>query len=728
MTRRFQVLIRTAAATGFPEFTESKLQELSQPFLATYSLEALLHVESVSAAISDISVDSIPGGIECCLAYSRQRLEEIESNSKGSVPEELSDASKDDHSDEWQVTSTAGPAWGALVSGYPASDPLIRVGKVLEFKLGLEISGEWSRKHKREIVEFGGRTLMKRNEFENQLRYSVRYAESQFVDKFRAREIPGLNRRYQFEAYSGIYGYSSTPYTGGSAGLALSILCMAALDGLRVRNRQRRIHPGTAFTGQIDLSGNVLSVDDTEISVKTRAVFRSSCTRFVVPEGNYDTARKTLDELNNEHSNRPLELISATNVSDIYESDLISSEKAVSVPSLAISRARRKRKTLLATVSSAVAIVALAAVAMFSAVFFTKNLNSARFDGQRIELVNRFNRVYKEVELPYRVNIKGDNNYMDTSGKSHRLVIEDITGDGNRELLFIGVGVNSADTDHFGTIHVHLFDKDGNEKSHIVAFDSIEVTLGEDRGVVRDVSYNKDAVVDLDGDGFKEVVLYFVQRLWASSGVTVYSLKNKTTQTFMHHGNIQNLIVTDYDGDGFQDIVLTAECNYVWNSVLIVLDPEHVKGSSPLSEEIPRFVGFDDNVAKYVIFMPKSVVFKAQHGVVENYAERPNIETLFVNDNERVEIGVCEWQMEKTCAVLLYTFGPDWSCIKVFPTNPYNQEYKRLVQKGENELQGIEYKDYLESLKSKFRYLDGDTLTSRPVINSGYKAVVNESS
>ncbi len=39
MTRRFQVLIRTAAATGFPEFTESKLQEPDVYKLADYYID-----------------------------------------------------------------------------------------------------------------------------------------------------------------------------------------------------------------------------------------------------------------------------------------------------------------------------------------------------------------------------------------------------------------------------------------------------------------------------------------------------------------------------------------------------------------------------------------------------------------------------------------------------------------------------------------------------------------
>jgi hypothetical protein len=78
--------------------------------------------------------------------------------------------------------------------------------------------------------------------------------------------------------------------------------------------------------------------------------------------------------------------------------------------------------------------------------------------------------------------------------------------------------------------------------------------------------------------------------------------------------------------------------------------------------------------------------------------------------------------------VLLYTFGADWSCEEVFGTDPYKEKYDVLVGRGEKALLGIEYEDYLESLKGKFRYLDGDTLTSIPVINSDYKAMLNKSS
>ncbi len=731
LLREFAILSLGTMIEQRPEFSLSIYlhshgkyigESLSQLFLATYSYETLRQVESVSAALCDVSSEYIPGGRDVCLTYTKQRLEEIESDSIGSAHEEVSATSEDDRSDDWQVTSKAGPVWGALVTGYPPNNPIVSVGKVLEFKLGLEISGEWSRKHKRETVEFGGSTLMKKDEFENQLRESVRYAESQFVEKYKAREIPGLNRRYQFEAYSGIHSYSNTPYTGGSAGLAKSLLSMTALDGLRVRSRQRRIHSGTACTGQIDSEGNVLGVKDSEIPAKTKAVFRSSCSRFVVPEKNFDTARKTLDELNSEHPDRHLELIAAANVRDVYESDDISSEKMVSVPSIAINKARRKRKTLLASISSAVAIVALAVVGIFSLVFFTEDVSSVRFDGHRIEFVNRFDRVYKEFELPYHVNVKGDNNYTDTSGKSHRLIIDDITGDGNRELLFIGVAVNSGSTDHFGTVNVHLFDEEGDELSHVEAFDSVKMTTKDGSRFIRDISYNKDVVVDLNGDRFKEVVLYFVERLWAPSGVVVFSLKEKSAQTFFHNGNLQNLIVDDCDDDGVPDIIVTTECNYIDTSALIVLDPDHVQGSSPKLKGL-QFDGYEGNVAKYMIFLPQSIVFKNQ-----SKNERPSIRTLFLNTAGRVQIGVCEYKLPDTCASLLYEFSADWNCASVSDTDPYWKEFIKYYDDGDIERNSDEYDDYLNSLKSEFRYLNGDTLTFTPGMNSGYMAHANETS
>ena len=288
---------------------------------------------------------------------------------------------------------------------------------------------------------------------------------------------------------------------------------------------------------------------------------------------------------------------------------------------------------------------------------------------------------------------------------------------------FIGVEANSKDTDYFGTLHVHLFNNEGDEIRHVAAFDSIGMAIEDTTLYFRDVSYRKDAVIDLDGDGFKEVVLYFVDRLYFPSGVTVFSVKDEVARTFIHAGHIQQMIVDDYDDDGLSDIVVAAECSRTDNSVLIVLDPRHIQGSSPPLDWV-RFPGYEQNVAKYLILMPKSVVFDAQYGVERNYAERPNIRTLFVTENDRVQIGVCEWNMCNTCAVLLYTFGPDWRCTEVGTTEPYDQEFDRLKKDGHKQLRGITKNEYLESLKSGFRYLDGKAFIAGPVMNSGYRELM----
>jgi hypothetical protein len=286
--------------------------------------------------------------------------------------------------------------------------------------------------------------------------------------------------------------------------------------------------------------------------------------------------------------------------------------------------------------------------------------------------------------------------------------------------------VNSDDTDHFGTIHVHLFNRKGEELRHVVAFDSFEVTLGEESEFFRDVGYNRDVIMDLDGDGFKEVIIYFVERLWAPSGVTMYSLKDETSSTFMHCGHIQRFIVNDYDKDGTYDIIVAAECCYTNNSALIVLDPDHIKGSSPHIEGIPRFAGYDNNIAKYLILMPKSEIFKAQYEVVENYAQRPNIKSLFVTDDEHVQIGVCEWDFEKTGAVLLYKFGSDWRCTNVFGTGPYEKKFHELLRNGEIDVNGMKYREYERSLANQFLYMDGDTFVSKPTVNSSYTEFVKQ--
>lgn len=106
-------------------------------------------------------------------------------------------------------------------------------------------------------------------------------------------------------------------YTGRSFGALLALLLVIELRKRLFPNLRFGLGSDLSVTGGIDADGNLLPTGEEAIGLKTKAVFFSFSSAFILPEDDLEHARKTLNDLQKKYPGRKLELIPVRNINEI---------------------------------------------------------------------------------------------------------------------------------------------------------------------------------------------------------------------------------------------------------------------------------------------------------------------------------------------------------------------------------------------------------------------------
>jgi len=602
----------------------------------------------------------------------------------------------------------------SLNDSYP---DLFSLGKTVRAEVSLRIHGEASlRGGSKPFVGFRGRVLEHDDPFATQLMRAVAFAEGYFSSGLGKPEITRLPREYTF----GVSGEESSPdwarlFTGGSAGLGFALVSMTAIDGLHVRRNERLIRSDSAFTGGIDAEGAVLPVSNESIRHKVRSVFFSHNRRLVVPSVNRDAAGESLVELKGKYPGREIEIIPADTVEEVYGDERITEPKRVPASLVVGGRIGRRRRAVFAGV---LAVFLAVMLSILLPPRLAGEMKEARFEGREIRFYNRYGFNYESYELPYHMKVKENNEYTDTSSKSHRIRIDDVDGDGISELVFIGVEAGEGATRPEGRIHVHLFSNDGKEVHHIETMDSIRFNWYGDMASYRNFCYCRDELTDIDDDGYKELILSINHSPMWFSAILNIDLETGHVQEFVHFGHMIRFITGDFDRDGSKEIIAGGECNAISPGVVVVLDPENMEGSSPAIDFV-RFPDFERNVAKYYMLVPRTIVCDSTRS-----CDRPYVATLERFDDGRLKVGVWEGRDPDggSANSLLYFIDQHWRCVGVTWTTPYVKRFRKVrdLEDTDDATAHNAIVDYLDRMKKEFRYYNGTGFEYEPVVNRGY--------
>jgi hypothetical protein len=600
-------------------------------------------------------------------------------------------------------SATDSPVWIPVTLHPLSSLPSLVTGRMIQGQLGIELTGEWSlRRRYKPVVAFDGRILERDDPFAEQLRAAVSIAEHIFITKNGQRELARLPREYLF-AFSGsdMETAQARAYTGGSAGLGFTLLALQEIDRIRFRRCTRRMKRRIAVTGSVAGDGSVMPVDDANIEAKMRAVFFSACTHFVVPEGNRATAEAVLKRLHEEFPNRELELVPVSSVMEAYRDERIFEEERIPAGAIALKKAIRKRKHIIAAVSL---IAAVAVMLLLIPPIFVREIHTFRVEHDTLYFINRFGVTFDSYKLGYHVYPCEQQNPglppgLVAQSKNGPPVYayngfhEDIIPGNGKEFLFVAVAVDPTEKSPSGTIHVHLLSHSRDTLLHITVSDTLRML--EDGKPVEYTKVNLlwNGLRDFDGDGYME--LYFVTRnhIWSPSTVHCVSFKDGSIQTFAHYGHFRAFRILDLGNDGKEEIILASVHGHPLNkAVVTVLDPLNMQGTTPTRMD-PSFIDFPEDPALLYIMFPQSVMCELLGGE----CDRPHAMTINPLGNGEIWFGVQEGHTG-----IMYYFDAFWRCSRVEFINTYISQYNAF--RKTHDLKPLE--EYAEELREGVRYWD----------------------
>lgn len=216
-------------------------------------------------------------------------------------------------------------------------------------------------------------------------------------------------------------------YSGNSFGALLAILIFFEINKLLKPNILHQFTPSMAFTGSVNVSGEIKAIGKENIIRKIRSVFFSSVSRFVVPKEDESLALSLVTKLHEKWPQRKLEIIGVNNISEIFNRrDIINISRRPIKDR--IQEGVKKYRFV-----SLILIPVLLVLGFLSAREFDNNPVSFELDKTNLKILNKYGVVlWNSVVHP---NVQ---EFMTHEELKTKLRIIDINSDGSNEILCTG--------------------------------------------------------------------------------------------------------------------------------------------------------------------------------------------------------------------------------------------------------------------------------------------------
>ncbi len=485
-------------------------------------------------------------------------------------------------------------------------------------------------------------------------------------------------------------------YSGESLSLPLATLSISQ----KLIASQRRFHFSysreAAFTGKIDLNGEIKGISPEALELKVRTGFYSGLRYLVIPAENLKEARNFRYKLLAKHPWRKLELIGVSNLKEITKDSRICQKvKIPFVAHLIRTRGRLIRRGLLATLGLLALIISLVTINKNPSYHFWKIRHPVIIELHGSRLFARNPEEQLLWTFPLRYPFRPD---------SLQQKFLDLDGDGEEEILVSG----DYQSEEKVSSELFCLKKSGKLLWSYQPGRRIKTLTDE---FSNHYLIKRFEAANFSGTSSEKSILVIANHdTWYPTQISLLDARGRLLGEYWNVGHLGRsaLLIEDLDEDGWKEIITGGTNNDFQQACILVLDPRNIAGASPGSGNPEfQFRELPEGSQEYYLLLPRTTINQAKG--LRNYITSIRL----FREEKLLEITTHEFSKEASCQ-MLYNFDFRLSPLLSRPTDMLMEAVKELVT---SRVLPPHAETELRSLKDRIRYWDGQAWVNYPARN-----------
>lgn len=485
-------------------------------------------------------------------------------------------------------------------------------------------------------------------------------------------------------------------YSGDSLGMPLAILALSQ----KLISSERRFHfqysREAAFTGKVNMRGEVLRIAPEALELKVKAAFYSGLRYLVIPAANLKEARGFLYSLLAWHPWRKLELVGVESLNEILsDSRLCQKVKVPLVNYLARTLAPLARKGLLAILGLGIIIAAFAIILKTPSFHFWKIKHPVIIELHNSSLFARNPDRQLLWIFPLRRPFRPD---------SLQQKFTDLDGNGEEEILVSGDYLSE--------------EKSRSELFCLTKSGKLLWSYRPGRRIktLTDEFSNHFKIKRFETTNFslqsheKSILLIASHVTWYPTQILLLDARGKLQGEYWHAGRLSRdaLLIEDLDEDGWKEIIVGGTNNDFQQACLLVLDPRNISGCSPSSGNPEfQFAELEAGSQEFYLLLPRTTINQTMR--LRNYTT-----SIELSQEEKIlEVTTHEFTRDSPCH-MMYNFDFRLNPLLSRPTDILIEAVKELVI---SRVLPPHAETELRSLKDRIKYWDGRAWIISPTRN-----------
>lgn len=481
---------------------------------------------------------------------------------------------------------------------------------------------------------------------------------------------------------------------GNSLGTALTLTFIKEL----LRNYNAAVlfnaPANTAYTGGLNIKGEIVPVSEKIIKDKTEAVFYSHITTFAVPSNDLPAALNTLLELKKRYPERKLQI---RGIEDF--DDLISRRNLVDIRK--INPLIRGGKFALKHSLSIILILVLCVVILISGLIdFDDNPATLVYDNQHLKVFNK----NKKLLWSEKITHFNDQLFSESNIKKQYAILSDVNGDGKNEVVL--------SNKLFGQ---RMHDSDYN---NIVCYDYAKrlvwkYTFSEvvSANTITFSSEYRTKFIDTYELNGRRILFVIAKNYYFPSAVFGIDIATGklATEVFWHSGHLDEGLIYK-ESSGISDKLIVGGVNNGFESAsLAVLEISKLAGQAPAPSNYNLNDIAPTDLLEYILIPP------SDYSSFKNSRYNAVIQDHLKFEDNKIRVGVNEAAgIDEPGSLLFYYFNPDFTINFIETGDNFQHGRDRLVREGKLSPPRTYTPEYFEILKNNIRYWDGERFVSAP--------------